>query len=53
MGAMTRPTYDLEDLLRMSIHEVRAKRLERETMSTAIQKAVDEPVALQGCQPRK
>lgn len=38
MGAMTRPVYDLEDLLRMSIHEVRAKRLERETMSTAIEK---------------
>ena len=51
MGAMTRPTYDLEDLLRMSIHEVRAKRLERETMSTAIQKAVDEPVALAKAQP--
>lgn len=41
MGAMTRPTYDLEDLLRMSILGVRAKRLERETMSTAIQRVGD------------
>ena len=41
MGAITRPVYDLEDLLRMSIHEARAKRLEREQMSTAIQKTSD------------
>lgn len=45
MGAMSRPTYgDLEEPLRRSVHQARAKRIERQRMTNAIA-VTDEPTS--------